>query len=79
MLIEFLQDACYGQGGAPHWCSSNTDSGSDDFGCDVHFDIDTDPTQGDVKKLLIPGNCKAKIAETTLDPGYRPRWYDLDQ
>lgn len=41
-------DACYNNAGKPNWCSSNTDSGEDDFGCGVHFDIDTDPTQGDV-------------------------------
>ncbi|MDI1486191.1 MAG: hypothetical protein OHK93_005417 [Ramalina farinacea] len=42
-------DACYGTADtAPHWCSSNTASGTDDFGCEKHFDIDTDPTLGNV-------------------------------
>lgn len=42
-------DACYGTDDtAPHWCSSNTASGTDDFGCEKHFDIDTDPTLGNV-------------------------------
>ena len=42
-------DACYGADDkAPHWCSSNTASGTDDFGCEKHFDIDTDPTLGNV-------------------------------
>ena len=31
------------QHGAPNWCSSNTDSGQDDYGCSVHFDIQTGP------------------------------------
>ena len=44
-------DACYSKQGAPNWCSSNTDSGVDDFGCDVHFDIDTDPTQGNIPAI----------------------------
>ena len=36
-----VTDACYNTQGAPNWCSSNTDSGQDDYGCDVHFDIQT--------------------------------------
>ena len=36
-----VTDACYNNNGAPNWCSSNTDSGQDDYGCDVHFDIQT--------------------------------------
>ena len=44
-------DACYSNAGAPNWCSSNTDSGEDDFGCSVHFDIDTDPTEGDIPAI----------------------------
>ena len=44
-------DACYNNAGKPNWCSSNTDSGEDDFGCGVHFDIDTDPTQGNIPAI----------------------------
>ena len=44
-------DACYSNAGAPNWCSSNTDSGEDDFGCSVHFDIDTDPTERDIPAI----------------------------
>ena len=36
-----VTDACYNNNGAPNWCSSNTDSGQDDYGCSVHFDIQT--------------------------------------
>ena len=42
-LRMMVVDACYNQNGAPNWCSNNGKSGpkTDDFGCDVHFDIDT--------------------------------------
>ena len=46
-----IVDACYGAADAPNWCSSNTDSGTDDFGCDVHFDIETDSTQGNIPAI----------------------------
>ena len=36
-----VTDACYNNNGAPNWCSSNTASGQDDYGCSVHFDIQT--------------------------------------
>ena len=36
--LSVPQDACYNNAGSPNWCSSNTASGSDDFGCDVHFE-----------------------------------------
>ena len=49
-------DACYSNAGAPNWCSSNTDSGEDDFGCSVHFDIDTDPTEGGVPAIGQDGS-----------------------
>ena len=49
-------DACYGtEDTAPHWCSSNTASGTDDFGCEKHFDIDTDPTLGNVPAVGMDG------------------------
>lgn len=46
-IVVMVVDACYNTNGAPNWCSSNTDVGVDDFGCGVHFDIDTDPTLND--------------------------------
>ncbi|KAL8788863.1 MAG: hypothetical protein Q9195_007077, partial [Heterodermia aff. obscurata] len=49
-------DACYSNAGAPNWCSSNTDFGEDDFGCSVHFDIDTDPTEGNVPAIGQDGS-----------------------
>ena len=36
-----VTDACYNNNGAPNWCSNNSDSGQDDYGCSVHFDIQT--------------------------------------
>ena len=40
-----VTDACYNNNGAPNWCSSNTDSGQDDYGCSVHSDIQTEGPQ----------------------------------
>lgn len=41
-IVVMVVDSCYNTNGAPNWCSSNTDVGVDDFGCGVHFDIDTE-------------------------------------
>ncbi|KAK3171287.1 hypothetical protein OEA41_003371 [Lepraria neglecta] len=42
-ITVMVVDACHNNNGAPNWCTSAT-GGPDDFGCIVHFDIDTDPT-----------------------------------
>ena len=44
-IVIMVVDSCYNNNGAPNWCSS-TSGGPDDFGCTVHFDIDTDPNLG---------------------------------
>ncbi|KAL9637977.1 MAG: hypothetical protein Q9164_001858 [Protoblastenia rupestris] len=37
------QDACYNNNGKPNWRSNNGKTGpaTNDYGCDIHFDIDT--------------------------------------
>lgn len=46
-IVVMVVDACYNTNGAPNWLTSNPNDGVDVFGCDVHFDIDTDPTLSD--------------------------------
>ena len=52
-IVLMIVDSCFGTDVAnpatpdnPNWCTSTT-GGSDYFGCNTHFDIDTDPVVAD--------------------------------
>lgn len=51
-ITMMVVDACYNNNGEPNWCKA---SGQDDFGCQYHFDVDTDPTRGDVPVVGMDG------------------------